>query len=117
MLIMLRTRVKLFYRPEGLTAPGDITKSLQVSAVRDGRKGLGIQVKNTSAWFASLSNMTVETGGSKIPVNVDMVAPFSSETFWLNGKSAPQQGRGKVTLTAINDQGARISEHYDVTYP
>ena len=117
MLIMLRTRVKLFYRPEGLTAPGDITKSLQVSAVRDGRKGLGIQVKNTSAWFASLSNMTVETGGSKIPMNVDMVAPFSSETFWLNGKSAPQQGRGKVTLTAINDQGARISEHYDVTYP
>ncbi|CAH6636821.1 MULTISPECIES: fimbria/pilus periplasmic chaperone [Pseudocitrobacter] len=117
MLIMLRTRVKLFYRPEGLSAPGDITKSLQVSAVRDGHKGVGIQVKNTSSWFASLSNMTVEAGGSKIPVNVDMVSPFSSETFWLNGKSAPLPGRGNVILTAINDQGARISEHYDVTYP
>ena len=83
MLIMLRTRVKLFYRPEGLSAPGDITKSLQVSAVRDGHKGVGIQVKNTSSWFASLSNMTVEAGGSKIPVNVDMVSPFSSKAAYL----------------------------------
>lgn len=117
MLIMLRTRVKLFYRPESLSAPGNITKSLQVSAVRDARKGVGIQVKNTSAWFASLSNMTVEAGSSRFPLSVDMVAPYSSETYWLNGKSVPQQSRGKVSITAINDQGARISEHYDVTYP
>lgn len=117
MLVMLRTRVKLFYRPSGLSSPGDITKKLQVSAVYNAQKGSGIKVTNPSPWFASLSNVTVETGNNRYALNADMVAPFSSATFWPAGKKLPTLNRGTVRVTAINDQGARISEQYNVTYP
>lgn len=117
MLIMLRTRVKLFYRPAGLSSPGDITKKLQVKAVSDARKGTGIEVSNPTPWFASLANLSAEAGASRSTAKADMVAPFSSKTFWLTGKTSPKQGPGIVRIAVINDHGARISEQYHVTYP
>jgi P pilus assembly protein, chaperone PapD len=117
MLVMLRTRVKLFYRPAALSSPGDIAKKLQVKTVRDARKGTGIEVSNPTPWFASLSNLSAEAGATRSTVKADMVAPFSSKTFWLTGKTYPKQSSGIVRIAVIDDHGARISEQYNVTYP
>ncbi len=43
-----------------------------------------------------------------------MIAPFSSQTRWLPGKRSLKSFSGTVTVTLVNDTGARISESYDV---
>ncbi|HFS7446755.1 TPA: fimbrial chaperone protein StbB, partial [Klebsiella pneumoniae] len=47
-------------------------------------------------------------------LNVDMVPPFSSRTFWIPGNVSANSLNGTVTVTVVNDQGARISERYHV---
>ena len=46
--------------------------------------------------------------------DIEMIFPFSHHTFWLPRKLNLKSLRGTVTVTLINDQGARISEHYHV---
>ncbi|HHR5438781.1 TPA: hypothetical protein ACS5PG_004695, partial [Salmonella enterica subsp. enterica] len=41
---------------------------------------------------------------------------FSSQTWWLPGKRSLKSFSGTVTVTLVNDLGARISESYDVPH-
>ncbi|HCM5438431.1 TPA: fimbrial chaperone, partial [Klebsiella pneumoniae] len=59
-LVMLRTRIKLFYRPEGIGSPGNLAKKLHITVVRNARKGAGIVISNPQPWYASLSNLSVK---------------------------------------------------------
>lgn len=113
-LVMLRTRIKLFYRPEGIGSPGNLAKKLHITVVRNARKGAGIVISNPQPWYASLSNLSVKVNGTSRELNVDMVPPFSSRTFWIPGNVSANSLNGTVTVTVVNDQGARISERYHV---
>lgn len=113
-LVMLRTRIKLFYRPEGIGSPGNLAKKLHVAVVRNGRKGAGIVISNPQPWYASLSNLSVTASGVSRQLNVEMIPPFSSRTFWIPGKFSANSLNGTVIVTLVNDQGARISERYHV---
>lgn len=117
MLVMLRTRIKLFYRPAKLGAPGNLAKKLQIKAVSDAKKGSGITVINPQPWFASISNLTTSVNGKTYTLKADMVAPLSEQTFWLPDNITIKRTNGTVKVTLVNDQGARISEQYHVTYP
>ncbi|CBG89675.1 fimbria/pilus periplasmic chaperone [Citrobacter rodentium] len=116
MLVMLRTRIKLFYRPTNLGSPRDLGKKLQVNAVHDARHGYGIRLTNPTPWFASVSNIQATVNHAPVELEADMVAPFSSHSFWAPGKKISKPLSGKVTVTLVNDQGARISEDYEVTH-
>lgn len=116
MLVMLRTRIKLFYRPASLGTPGDLVKKLQVKAVSDTQKGAGVEIDNPTPWFASVSNLSARVNGVNRALNAGMVAPFSRQTFWFTGKPVIPKGAGRVKVTLVNDQGARMSEDYDVTW-
>lgn len=116
MLVVLRTRIKLFYRPAALGVPGDLAKKLQVRAVSDAKNGAGVEITNPNPWFASVSNLSASVNGVSHSLTADMVAPFSSQTFWFNGKARVPQGNGSVKVTLVNDQGARMSESYAVTW-
>ncbi|WP_052285319.1 fimbria/pilus periplasmic chaperone [Kluyvera genomosp. 1] len=117
MLVMLRTRVKLFYRPAAISAPVEQLKKLQVKLVWNSRQGLGVEIANPQPWFASVTDIALTLGGQKRALHADMVSPFSQRTFWFSAiKNRPNSG-GTVSLTVVNDQGSRISEHYDVTLP
>lgn len=117
MLVMLRTRVKLFYRPAGISAPTAQLKKLKVRLLWNSSQGLGVEIANPHPWFASVSDITVTLAGQKRTLHADMVSPFSQRTFWFSAvKSKPKSG-GTVLITAINDQGSRINEQYDVALP
>ncbi len=113
-LVMLRTRIKLFYRPEQIGSPDNLVKKLHVTMFRDTKKGIGITVDNPNPWFASMSNLSVTLNGTTHQLDIEMISPFSHHTFWLPHKLNLKSLRGTVTVTLINDQGARISEHYHV---
>lgn len=117
MLVMLRTRIKLFYRPAKLGAPGNLAKKLQIKTRYDAKKGSGITVINPQPWFASISNLTTSINGKTYALKADMVAPLSEQTFWLPRNISAARANGTVNVTLVNDQGARISEQYHVTYP
>jgi len=42
-----------------------------------------------------------------------MVSPFSRQTYWFNN-SKRLKGSGVITVSAVNDQGAKISENFTV---
>ena len=116
MLVTLRTRVKMFYRPSAISTPKNIFKGLTVKPVWNEQQGMGIEVTNSQPWFASLTQINARVNGKQHSLEADMVAPFSQQTYWFTGWKTRQQGQGEVNLTLINDQGARVSERYDVSF-
>ncbi len=116
MLVMLRSRIKLFYRPDGLGKPDNLAKKLQIKTVNKGSGKSGIVIVNPQPWFASLSNLNVKVNGASYNLDADMIAPFSSQTWWLPGKRSLKSFSGTVTVTLVNDLGLRLSESYDVPH-
>ncbi|WP_434663780.1 fimbria/pilus periplasmic chaperone [Klebsiella sp. MISC125] len=110
-LVMLRNRVKLLYRPAGIDGnPQEILQNLRVShAVLDGKTG--VKVTSNQPFYVTASsvspsgNKTVRFGDKDV-----VIPPFSDHFFPFSGK-APA-GMKSVRITLINDQGARISEDY-----
>lgn len=116
MLVVMRTRIKLFYRPSPLGQPGELVKKLQLKAMYDAKNGAGVEITNPNPWFASVSNLSARVKGINYAMTADMVAPFASRTFWFSGNTNAPHGKGSVNVTLVNDQGARMSEQYDVTW-
>ncbi|WP_158782354.1 fimbria/pilus periplasmic chaperone [Pantoea sp. BAV 3049] len=115
-LITLRTRIKLFYRPASLGAPDNLSHELKVRVVRTANSLMAVEIINPRPWHASLSTLQVTAGGVTQMLDAEMIAPFSSKSFALPaGKTF--RGKSQVVVTLVNDQGARISERYDVTFP
>lgn len=115
-LITLRTRIKLFYRPASLGAPNNLARGLKVQAVSAANSATAIEITNPHPWHASLSTLQVTVGGVTHMLDAGMIAPFSSKSFALPaGKTV--KGKSQVVVTIVNDQGARISERYNVTLP
>ncbi|HBM3184814.1 TPA: fimbrial chaperone [Klebsiella oxytoca] len=113
-LVMLRNRVKLLYRPVGLD--GDPQKMLQNLWVsRETRQGRsGITVANNQPFHITLTALR-ESDSPAISVTEEkdvIIPPFSQHFFPFAGK--PMTGMKSVTITLINDQGARISENYSL---
>lgn len=89
--------IKLFYRPTGLAK----RPPLSATSLTFSRQGTTLRVTNPSAYFVTLSSLTV--GGRRIPMSLrqknTMIAPFGSVDY-LNVNTG-----GAVTWQAINDYG------------
>ncbi|EPT0360549.1 fimbria/pilus periplasmic chaperone [Enterobacter cloacae] len=117
MLVMLRTRIKVFYRPEAIGKPVNQLKGLTLQPIFDTHKGYGITVSNPQPWFASLTQIAVQKDGQKQTLTADTLAPFDNRTFWFSSWKTKASGNGSVSIQLINDQGARINEQYSVLFP
>lgn len=91
--ISVKTRIKLFYRPAGLSGnAGEAYKSLKFT-----RSGNQLVVSNPTPYHVSFYNVSV---GNKEINDAGMVAPKSSLTWTL-----PAGASGAVSWQAINDYG------------
>ncbi|WP_431224359.1 fimbrial biogenesis chaperone [Serratia sp. L9] len=91
--IAVRTRIKLFYRPENLTGkPEEAYKFLQFS-----QSGSQLKVTNPTPYHVSFFNLSVGGYSIKEP---GMVAPMGSQIL-----SLPLGVKGAVEWQAINDYG------------
>lgn len=102
----VRTRIKLFHRPQGLAGKAeDAAASLRWSVGAD--RGT-LRIHNASAFHVSLDHITLEDGTSP---PVDMIAPFSTVDVpmhqpprlpatvtysWLDDYGAQREGRGPI---------------------
>ena len=111
-LVMLRNRVKLLYRPAGLDGdPQKMLQHLQVS--RETRKGsTGIVVANNQPFHVTLTAVRPSGKAARnLAANKDVIIPPFSQHFFPFAGITPARIKN-ISVTLIDDQGARVSENY-----
>ncbi|MET6678057.1 fimbria/pilus periplasmic chaperone [Citrobacter amalonaticus] len=98
--IAFRTRIKLFYRPEGLK--GDANRAPELLAWK-GDEG-GMQVNNPSPYYVSLGTITYNEKGTRHETEGVMIAPGETRKIPLKN-IANTNDINQLTYTAINDYG------------
>lgn len=105
--LVLRTRIKVFYRPTGLKAvvedaPAKIEWRL---TQKDGHPAL--EARNPTPYHVSFAAISASAGGKTSTAVADMVNPQESRVFPLKG-DAPATADLKVHYTTLNDFGGAV---------
>jgi fimbrial chaperone protein len=109
MLVVLRNRMKIFYRPKGIVGGTDkVSQQIQFSLSSTGKHWV-LTAKNNSGYYASLINAMVMVGNKQIPFIPGMVPPKSQASWQIvkNGQSLAEAQKVKFTL--VNDYGGHTS--------
>ncbi|MEX9771919.1 molecular chaperone [Morganella morganii] len=97
----LRTRIKLFYRPDDLPLPPeDVPEQISVSL-----SGETLVLNNPSPYYFTLSALV--SGGDNTPSHIStvMLAPYSESRVAYTGNLS---AGGSVTLISIDDKGHSV---------
>lgn len=115
LLVMLRNRLKLFYRPGGIVGkPEDVAGQLHFS-LRQLNSGWVVQVDNPTGYYASLADATLSVNGQELPLHADMVAPKSQASWPLDKSVSLLAGLASIHCLLVNDYGAHIDIKQDIT--
>ena len=108
MKLVLRSRIKLFYRPSGITGKADaLAGQLEYTLLR-GKSGWEIIARNPSAFYASLAQGSLMIGDTALPFNPGMLAPGESARWPVtNTANKPLPAAANVKFTLINDYGGQ----------
>ena len=103
-----RTRIKLFFRPQGLpgetgTASDKLTWKL---AADEGGKGVVVQATNPTPYYVSFAHVGLKIGERSIEGEGGMVAPGKTESFPVPGLTTMPGGDVQAEFSTINDYGA-----------
>lgn len=97
--LAMRSRLKFFFRPSNLPYP--VTEAYNKVEWRV--KGAQIIAHNPTPYFITYSHIALKSAGKTLKAkDADMVAPFSSRAFTLNGNGT---SASKVEWQIINDFG------------
>ncbi len=102
----IRSRLKLFFRPSGLT--GDLATASQRiawSVVPDGQ-GFALEARNDSPYYITFSKVSLTAAGQGYDAGTGMVAPRSSLRLPLAGLHRAVTAGAQIDYTVINDFGA-----------
>jgi len=105
LVLVLKNRVKLFYRPHALSHPD--TRRLACGLrfhVDAGR----VQVENPAAFHASIrrAELLLDAERSVPLLDGEMLAPFSQQEWPLADAFVPPTGEARVRVILVNDYGA-----------
>jgi len=105
--LAFRTRIKLFYRPEGLKgSSAEAATALSWKIVNNGPQAFA-EVKNASPYFVTVNEGFLNANGRKYEIEKKMIAPDSTQLMKVDGLTTPVS-TGKINYTAINDYGGNI---------
>ncbi|KWF27195.1 molecular chaperone [Burkholderia pseudomultivorans] len=115
MLVMLRNRIKVFYRPATIegssqTVPDKLALHLDR---HDGKTR--VVLDNPTGYFVSALGGSAACGTHVAAFTADMVAPHSSARWVLNGTCPPGPDAAKITIRYVNDYGAVDTHEYRST--
>lgn len=107
-VLMLKNRMKVFYRPKGLKANNkNIFDYLTVSNASVNN----IRVTNTSPYYISLSKVNVN--GVNAKDKTPMIAPFAAADIALNAGKVTDKINGKgIEISLVNDYGGTVTHVY-----
>lgn len=107
--LALRSRLKLFYRPDGLAGdPMKAGSELSFKAVGDA-SSVAVIVHNPTPYYVTISQITLNVGGTSHKVDNGMVAPLSDLRLAVSDlKQAPSAGSA-IQYNCINDYGSDVA--------
>lgn len=107
--IAVRQRIKLFYRPTGLTGtPEDSVKALKWRLLNEGGKSW-LLATNQSVYHMSFGAVALEYKGARYTVEANMIAPGASAKFAVkNTVALPGGSAASIEFNTINDYGVPI---------
>lgn len=114
MLIMLKNRVKVFYRPVAIASESKtfFDKINVTSQSKNG--GAVINIENNSPFYASVTDVRVKHGKQVYKQKAQMIAPFSKDSVLF--KKIQDIKGATVIVDYLNDQGARMSHEYEISH-
>jgi len=105
MLLLLRNRIKLFYRPVGIAgAPERAAEQLSFSAAREGADWK-ITATNDSAFHISLTDARITGAGEDILLAPDMIAPKASFDWRIKSAADLLAAGRRISFKYVNDFG------------
>lgn len=103
----IRTRIKFFFRPDGLAGqPEQALSQLTWKLVSEGSKQ-ALEVHNPSAYHISFSRVALIVDGKEtLSESPPMLAPGSTERYPLKGLSNPPPATATVRFSSVDDFGS-----------
>lgn len=114
MLVMLRSRLKIFYRPNGIEgSPQNVVNSLTFKIIKE-RDGVYLNAKNNSGYYATLINGKLTLAGKDFTVPVNMIPPYETSRWYVGSNTVipNYSSTSQFYFTLVNDQGGLTSEKY-----
>ncbi|ELW1649008.1 fimbria/pilus periplasmic chaperone [Enterobacter oligotrophicus] len=109
MLVMLRNRVKMFYRPAALASgPGRAFPNITVTSAAG--NAAAVKIQNNSPFFVTVSHVAIDDGKRILTSESGMIDP-SGQLIFTIPRAGSVKGK-KVSVTVVNDQGARLNAEY-----
>ncbi|TDN61352.1 molecular chaperone [Paraburkholderia sp. BL10I2N1] len=114
MLVMLRNRLKLFYRPAGIE--GSAQKAQQQLTFRIGKqdKSERVTANNSSGYYISLLDGSVTCGTHTATFTADMLAPHSEAGWSVKGECPLEGATPSLKIKYVDDYGAVRESEYAV---
>ena len=102
----IRSRIKIFFRPAGLSAQGALTaaKDLRWSSLKTAY-GTELAAVNTSPYHINVSSVTLENKGKKTVTSEGIMIPPGATHKFPMKTAQPMSEKGKITYQIINDFG------------
>jgi P pilus assembly chaperone PapD len=109
--LAFRTRIKIFYRPQGLKESSvAVFNRLEWSVVTDANKGTGIKIHNPTPYYFSFDTGTFTIGSRKYTMEMDYIGPGYSAVYYSNNGVASAGSVSQITARLLNDFGAAIQK-------
>ena len=109
MLVMLRNRVKIFYRPTSLVSgPGRGFPNISVTSVSGNASA--VMIKNHTPFYVTVSSVALTEGQRRLSSGSGMIEPSGTQIFNIS-RAGSVKGR-KAIVTVVNDRGARLNAEF-----
>lgn len=102
----IRTRIKLFFRPNTLKGASSSNAAEKViwRQVKNDKKAL-LEAENRSPFYVSITSVEARSGNKTVNAEGKMIAPFSKATYAFGDNNIAVR---KFTYFYINDYGASV---------
>ncbi len=115
MLVMLRNRLKLFYRPSGIADSAPSAPEKLSFSISGQGKSERIAAKNASSYYISLVSGSLACGSHTATFEPDMIAPRADATWNLKGSCPLDSSAIRVKIRYVDDYGAVRESEYPIT--
>ncbi|CNK13560.1 fimbrial biogenesis chaperone [Yersinia enterocolitica] len=112
MLVLMRNRIKVFYRPENIAGRVDQVSSALTFNVRQQGKDVVVTGKNPTGFYATIASGEVIGGGKKLKMKSEMIPPMSQAQWVIPNSSVPSNAI--VNFLLVNDFGGQDTGSYKI---
>ncbi|WP_130832918.1 fimbrial biogenesis chaperone [[Erwinia] mediterraneensis] len=110
--LAFNTRIKIFYRPEGLTSSSAHEVNKLSWEMINNNKTKGVKIINPTPYYFSFDSGYVTTASGKKNLKVEMIPPLASKVFPFEKSTGSIEAISQGRLRLLNDYGAAVEVEF-----